>query len=857
MGRVLLRTEALRVVVGATALVALLAIDGRALAIQLPSCGDGIVQPAQGEDCDDAGNACCDAATCKFKAALLPCAGETQCARSVCNGQGSCLNLARPDGTICDDGNACTTTDQCLQGFCTGGPPKNCDDDNVCTNDICNPGAPSSDTACVHSPNTNPCDDGLFCNGADVCAGGTCTHAGSPCEGGAECNRVCNEAADNCLDPAGSACGDDGNACTDDTCDGEGKCVHPNNAAPCDDGTFCNGIDVCQNGACIHAGDPCAAGTACGRTCNETAKNCLTPAGAVCPDDGNVCTDDTCDGQGNCIHPNNTADCDDGAFCNGPDVCKEGVCTHAGDPCVLGGPCDRTCNEATDDCHAALDTPCPDDGNVCTDDACDGKGVCAHSNNTKPCDDGQFCNGQDTCKEGSCAVHAGDPCTNGTACDRTCNEGAQNCLSAAGTSCVDDGNPCTDDLCDGQGNCGHAPNAKSCDDGQFCNGSESCQNGTCVHTGDPCAGGAECNNVCNEQTNSCVVPAETPCGDDQNSCTGDFCDGQGKCAHPDAPPTSVTLSVDDAINAADRFCVDLSLLNCGTQVSLLQGTLKAPSADFTLVDGSVTCGTLPAGFSCRASQTSDGIKFVVVPPVTSPPTCIDPTGGKPVVHLCLQDQNPVCSGLSSVPLVLADVQAADCAGLDADPTTKDGAVTCGGALGDCNADGKLDLEDLLAQVDVALQSSPPTASQKMRCDDDCDGDVDIFDMRDQIDAILGNVQPPLTCALPSNTGVATSHVGMRATSLTLTNRDTTVRGVQLTLMPKGGPVRVTGAKATKRTQGFQVVYRQLDPNGPVRVLIVSLTGKKIPKGSGRIAKLALGRGRPRGKLHLVDTRVAR
>src|SRR5712691_11727148 len=105
MASVRTRTEGLRAL-GIAAAIVLLGLGGRARAIQLPSCGDGIVQP---------------------------CAGSTACAQSVCNGAGSCLNVARDDGTACDDGNPCTTADQCVQGFCLAGPALDCDDENVCT----------------------------------------------------------------------------------------------------------------------------------------------------------------------------------------------------------------------------------------------------------------------------------------------------------------------------------------------------------------------------------------------------------------------------------------------------------------------------------------------------------------------------------------------------------------------------------------------------------------------------------------------------------------------------------------------------------------------------------------------------
>src|SRR5712691_8418084 len=132
MASVRTRTEGLRAL-GIAAAIVLLGLGGRARAIQLPSCGDGIVQPGAGEECDDAANPCCDPATCHFRAPGTACAGSTACAQSVCNGAGSCLNVARDDDTACDDGNPCTTADQCVQGFCLAGPALDCDDDNVCT----------------------------------------------------------------------------------------------------------------------------------------------------------------------------------------------------------------------------------------------------------------------------------------------------------------------------------------------------------------------------------------------------------------------------------------------------------------------------------------------------------------------------------------------------------------------------------------------------------------------------------------------------------------------------------------------------------------------------------------------------
>ncbi len=175
---------------------------------------------------------------------------------------------------------------------------------------------------------------------------------------------------------------------------------------------------------------------------------------------------------------------------------------------------------------------CTSDGNTCTTDQCNASGVCTHANNTAPCNDGLFCNGADTCGGGSCSVHAGNPCTGGTECQNGCNEAADNCISPAGTPCTDDGNACTTDACNGSGNCAHLPNVAPCNDGLFCNGADTCSNGGCtVHAGNPCAGGGECADTCNEAGDTCAEPPGTACGSDGNPCTDDQCNGSGACVH--------------------------------------------------------------------------------------------------------------------------------------------------------------------------------------------------------------------------------------------------------------------------------------------------------------------------------------
>jgi hypothetical protein len=366
-----------------------------------------------------------------------------------------------------------------------------------------------------------------------ACGNGT-VEPGEECDDGNVADGDCCSAACT-LDSAGTACTDDANACTDDVCNAGGTCLHNNNTASCDDGVFCNAADTCSAGACtVHAGDPCTSGGECADTCDEDLDTCNLPNGTACTADTNDCTDDICDGSGSCTHPNNTASCDDGLFCNGADTCSGGSCSsHAGDPCSGGGECADTCDDDLDTCNLPGGTACTDDTNGCTDDVCDGSGSCTHPNNTAPCDDGVFCNGADTCSGGSCSSHAGDPCSGGDECADTCDDDLDTCNLPDGTSCTDDGEECTDDFCDGSGACTHPAIAGSCDDGVFCNGADTCHGGFCSqHAGDPCTGGGECSDTCDEDADTCNLPDGTPCTADADICTDDVCDGEGSCSHP-------------------------------------------------------------------------------------------------------------------------------------------------------------------------------------------------------------------------------------------------------------------------------------------------------------------------------------
>jgi hypothetical protein len=151
------------------------------------------------------------------------------------------------------------------------------------------------------------------------------------------------------------------------------------------------------------------------------------------------------------------------------------------------------------------------DGNLCTNDSCSG-GLCVHTSNVLPCDDGLFCTAVDTCVSGVC-VGAGDSCPS----DPFCNENLNACVECLGAGDCDDANPCTNNVCSPLGSCNFPSNTNSCNDGLFCTINDVCSFGSCV------GGGPRCPVMCNESINACVdCLTNTDCSDG-NVCTTDSC----------------------------------------------------------------------------------------------------------------------------------------------------------------------------------------------------------------------------------------------------------------------------------------------------------------------------------------------
>lgn len=310
-------------------------------------------------------------------------------------------------------------------------------------------------------------------------------------------------------------------------------------AQVCGDGSVAGG-EECDPGGALHIdGNPSLATCTTGAECfyeNSCCKfNCqFVGQGAPCFD-GDVCTtNDICNQLGVCSgdqdSPNGTP-CDDGLFCTGTESCVNGECTAStGNPCAET-EC-NTCQEDTDSCLDPAATPCTGEGGVCTDGQCDGEGACVEVPNTNPCDDGLFCNGADTCADGTCSVHEGDPCVGGGECADTCDENLDTCDLPVDTACTDDGNLCTDDVCGGEGSCTHPNNSAPCDDGLFCNGADVCSGGTCTSgVVDACDDDVSCtDDVCDEDLDSCSNTADDGLCDDTLYCNGvETCDATLDC----------------------------------------------------------------------------------------------------------------------------------------------------------------------------------------------------------------------------------------------------------------------------------------------------------------------------------------
>jgi hypothetical protein len=225
-----------------------------------------VTNTADGTTCDADGSKCTKGDACKTgKCTPGPvevCDDKNVCTDDSCDAKTGCKfeNNTAP----CDaDGNACTLNDKCTSGACVTGATKKCDDTEGCTQDTCD----SKTGNCVFKPITTQCSDNNVCTTGDVCGTDPKTSAYTclpgkavPCDDQNVCTIDVCDSAKGCLytvDTGATLACYTGPSGTKDkglckagkqTCDSSGKlgsCTGEVVPAPKE---LCNGVDDTCNG---------------------------------------------------------------------------------------------------------------------------------------------------------------------------------------------------------------------------------------------------------------------------------------------------------------------------------------------------------------------------------------------------------------------------------------------------------------------------------------------------------------------------------------------------------------------------------------------------------------------------------
>lgn len=198
----------------------------------------------------------CPTTTIACNGRCVPTCTTDPCKKSACDtNTGQCKVVPKTNGVACDDGNPCTVGDTCQNGVCQPGGPKDCNDNDVCTTDTCDP----TTGQCVHTAITGCCRNDSECNDSNVCT-----------------NDTCDQTTHTCVNvPITGCCQNDAqcatnNPCSTDTCDQTTHtCVHTPIANCCRNDADCNDNDPCTTDTCNQTTHTCVHTIVCNATCNQ------------------------------------------------------------------------------------------------------------------------------------------------------------------------------------------------------------------------------------------------------------------------------------------------------------------------------------------------------------------------------------------------------------------------------------------------------------------------------------------------------------------------------------------------------------------------------------------------------------
>jgi len=247
----------------------------------------------------------------------------------------TCVYPPAANGTVCNDTDACTRTDTCQTGVCVGANPVVCAASDAChAAGTCDPGTGTCTSP--PAPDGTACNDLDACTQTDACQAGVC--AGTDpvvCTAVDACHLAgaCDPATGVCSNPPINplVCTPVDQCNTPGTCDpATGACTTPAKAdgSPCNEGNYCMQTDACQAGVCVGS-DP----VVCGSGADCQASGSCDPATGLCSSvplaDGTPC------GSGSglaCAVPDT---CQAGVCVvgGGGDSDADGVC-DASDDCV-------------------------------------------------------------------------------------------------------------------------------------------------------------------------------------------------------------------------------------------------------------------------------------------------------------------------------------------------------------------------------------------------------------------------------------------------------------------------------------------------------------------------------------------